>query len=266
MFEGILNLLSRNNNIYKSSFSDNGKYPKFCKKASENDDIFLDFRSNPVYDCIVDVINEEQGLLFYEKLINNPVFLEEIEIFKKNDLIGSPRVYNYPKVNNISPATLRYINVLYHLEDLFGNLDNKNITEIGIGYGGQARIINSKFKTHQYNLIDLAQVNLLASKYLNKFSERPNYKFHCKESLDFIETDLFLSNYAFSELKRDLQEYYFDKVIKKSSSGYMLYNHINPAEFKSFTQNELLEMIPNSKILEENPKTSEKNYIIYWNN
>jgi hypothetical protein len=266
MIRKILNKIMIKEKKLFTSFSDNGSYPSFCLNASINDKIFSTFRSSPIYDCIVDVINEEQGQLFYEKLLKHPDFLNEINEFKKNDLFGGPRLYNYSKVGEISPATLRYVNILYHLENIFGNLSNKTIVEIGIGYGGQARILNEKYNIKEYNLIDLKEVNKLAEKYLNKFPKKRNYKFHNIDNISFNTIDLFISNYAFSELKRELQEFYLENVILKSKSGYMLYNHINPPEFSSFTQTEIQKRIPNSKILEESPKTSDKNYIIYWNN
>ena len=45
-----------------------------------------------------------------------------------------------------------------------------------------------------------------------------------------------ISNYAFSELSRDLQDEYYEKVISKSDNFYMMYNHIskNNLQFDEF--------------------------------
>ena len=258
-----LKQLFRKKNI-QSSFSDNGKYPSFCKNASENNEIFKTFRSNPVYDCIVDVISYEQGMLFYDDLKNSKDFLNNIKEFKKNDLHGSPRMFEYPETGEISPATLRYIKILYDIEKHFGSLDNKTVMELGVGYGGQARMLNLRHDVKKYNLIDLPEVTALASKYLKNFKSYEKFKFLTKETILSDNIDLFISNYAFSELNRDLQEFYLENIILKSKNGYMIYNHINPKEFNSFTKEEILNFIPNSKAIFEEPKTSEKNYIVIW--
>lgn len=258
-----LKQLFRKKNI-QSSFSDNGKYPTFCKNASENNEIFKTFRSNPVYDCIVDVISYEQGLLFYDDLKNSKDFLNNIKEFKKNDLHGSPRMYEYPEIGKVSPATLRYIKILYEIEKHFGSLDNKTITELGVGYAGQARMLSQRYDVKKYNLIDLPEVTALASKYLSNYSSHNKYNFLTKETVLSENIDLFISNYAFSELNRGLQEFYLENIILNSKNGYMIYNHINPKEFNSFTKEEILNYIPNSKAISEEPMTSVKNYIILW--
>jgi len=73
-----------------------------------------------------------------------------------------------------------------------------------------------------------------------------------------------ISNYAFTELKRDIQDVYLEKIILNSRHGYITYNDTTPDWFKSYKKNELVKIIPNSKILEEIPKTAEKNCIIIW--
>jgi len=76
--------------------------------------------------------------------------------------------------------------------------------------------------------------------------------------------DLVLSNYAFTELPRAIQDVYLNKVILNSERGYITYNEITPREFNSCKSGELIEMIPGSRILKEEPLTHPKNCIIVW--
>jgi hypothetical protein len=73
-----------------------------------------------------------------------------------------------------------------------------------------------------------------------------------------------ISNYAFSELTRELQDDYLERYILKSKRGYMIYNHINPPEFKSYSALDFCELVPGAEIIEEVPKTDNTNVLIIW--
>ena len=88
---------------------------------------------------------------------------------------GGGVIYDYSPIGKISPSTLRYIKVLSDLILYFGNLDNLRICEVGVGYGGQARIINSIFTPHSYDFVDLNAVLLLAQKYLSNYTIKEIY-------------------------------------------------------------------------------------------
>ena len=74
-----------------------------------------------------------------------------------------------------------------------------------------------------------------------------------------------ISNYAFSELNRTLQDAYIDKVINKCSNGYMVYNHITPKEFNTYTAIEFANLlVPKSQIFDETPCTFKNNRLVIW--
>lgn len=251
-------------NEMKTSFSDNSSYPNFCLNASIDDNLFRSFRRNPTYNKIVELLGQEFGSKFLNQIQLNDLRLKEMETFKKNDEYGDPKVFNYKDVGIFSPTTLMYIKILYQIENLFGSLDNKVISEIGVGYGGQARILSKKFKLKKYNLFDLFQVLELAKRYLNNFGDDSTFNFLNAENVPKVKSDFVLSNFAFSELRREVQECYLNNVILNSDSGFIIHNDINPKDFKSYGIGELLEIIPSSSIIRENPLTSAKNCIIIW--
>ena len=75
--------------------------------------------------------------------------------------------------------------------------------------------------------------------------------------------DLVISNYAFSELTRNVQDIYTDKIIKNSSHGYITYN--NFARFDSYKLDEYkVKFSKDIKIYEEEPNTNPLNKIISW--
>ena len=195
---------------------------------------------------------------------NFPNYSNYLEKFIENDLWGNPDLVEYPETGNISPSTLRYIKVYSDLQNLFGSLDGLKICEIGVGYGGQCRIINSVNSPSAYTLVDIKQALLLTQRYLDNYILSSKVNYLTMNELDVEQYDLVISNYAFTELPRKIQDVYLKKVILNSDKGYITYNEISPAHFDSYKREELLNIIPNSKIVDEKPLTHPKNCIIVW--
>ena len=75
---------------------------------------------------------------------------------------------------------------------------------------------------------------------------------------------LVISNYAFTELTREIQDEYLSKVILRAQRGYITYNEITPPSYRSYRAEELLAMIPGARRLPEAPLTHPANCIIQW--
>ena len=178
--------------------------------------------------------------------------------------MGTPKIYEYPGVGKISPSTLRYVKVYGDLISLFKNLDGLKICEIGVGYGGQCRIINNSSCPSTYSLVDIKPGLMLSQTYLDKFSLNSVLEYKTMNELESKNYDLLISNYAFTELPRYIQDNYLKKIILNSTKGYITYNDISPGNFNSYKKEELLTMIQNSRIIEETPLTHKSNCIIVW--
>lgn len=247
-----------------TSLSDNQAYPQVCTQASIDYRIFNNFRRNPVYNEVLEHVSEKQGREYLKLISNDLDILGAINDFKLNDDYGNPRVYEYSGIGMISPTTLRYIKVLVDLKKHFGTLDDLNICEIGAGYGGQCRIINGYHRPAIYCLVDIQPALALAQRFLDNFILHSMLMCKTMNKLEDRNYDLILSNYAFTELPRVIQDVYLSKVILKSKKGYITYNEITPSIFNSYKAIELVEMIPGSKIIKEEPLTHPKNCIILW--
>lgn len=253
----------------KISLSNNTEYPQFCLNASLNEEIFRHFKQNPIYQEILEHVDQKLGQKYIDEIkkIDASLLKQElIDKFKQNDNVGDATFYDFEEVKHISGSTLRYIHVLAQIKKIFGSLNNKTIGEIGIGYGGQCRILSSFYKIKSYTLIDLKQVLGLAQKYLDNYPLETVVSFKTMNELPYDKQyDFVISNYAFSEISRDFQEIYMEKVIKKSKQGFMIMNQVSPNKFNSLQKEELLSLIPNNpRILEEIPLTHPDNYIIVW--
>lgn len=127
-------------------------------------------------------------------------------------------------MGRLSPTTLRFTKILADLEFFFGSLDGCVVSEIGVGYGGQANLITSRFDVSGYHLFDLSSVNALARRYLESFDKNACVFHDWGPALEHLNSDLCISNYALSEMTRDAQETYFRCVIDNARSGYVLWN------------------------------------------
>ena len=247
-----------------TSISDDQAYPQVCIRASNDYRRFNRFRRNPIYNTILEHVNLEHGNLYYQAISKDADLMGAIDKFKMNDGYGHPRLYEFGCIGKISPTTLRYIKVLADLKNQFRTLDNLNICEIGCGYGGQCRVINAYFKPAFYCLVDLQPALSLTQRYLDNFVLHSVLTYRTLNELEYKEYDLVISNYAFSELRRDLQTAYLNKAILKSKRGYITYNDIAPGEFNSYTLAELKALIPGARVLNEEPLTHARNRLIVW--
>jgi len=253
--------------VLQSSLTDNIEYPDFCLKASLDSATFKDFRRNEIYNLALEHDSYEQGLEYLEAIKGSSSnVLRKVDEFRKNDRLGNPRVFDYGDLGILAPPTLRYMKILSDLEVEFGTLDNLNICEIGVGYGGLCRMINSYFKVNSYCLVDLKPVLMLAQRYLDNYVFRASLSYKTMHELVPTTYDMVISNYAFTEMRREIQDVYLEKVILSSQKGYITYNEINPASFNSYTKAELAKMLPNLKELEEVGILHSKDCILMWSN
>lgn len=251
--------------------SKNIKYLEVCKLASTNDRVFDTFKQNPHYTSILEHTSYEAGLLCYEYIQNIfPEYIKYIELFKQNDTLGSATTHSYAlPIGNISPSTLRYIKVLSEIKFLFPeNFNDKTIVEIGCGYGGQCFIFSQIFPNCKYYIVDLPETQELIKKYLNRLNLK-NYEIISPNDLaNNVQYDLVISNYAYSELDLDLQNYYYDTIIRNSKHGYFTLNFIsNLFDVHSYSKDELISKFQKDKnisIIPEQPLTFKDNIILYF--
>jgi putative sugar O-methyltransferase len=205
-------------------------YLSICDYASDNENIFSKFKKDPAYRQILEHISYDEGMKYVERFaVPISEVLENLSKFKENDFYGSPDIFDYGDLGNISPTTIRYIKNTYDILNYFKGIEIKNIVEIGGGYGGLCKVMSSVIDFDNYLLFDLPQPNKLSKKYISMFPDiEPKVQILTIDELEELEgVDLVVSNYAFSELSRDLQDEYYEKIISKSSNFYMMFNPIS---------------------------------------
>jgi len=235
------------------------------QKALSDEDFFNEFKRSSDFSTVVSTIGESYGRSYYQFIkAKYPYLLNYVDRFITGDKIGNPILYEFDGIK-CDPLTFRYVKILGDLVKYFGKLDGMNIVEIGAGFGGQCKIIHDLYKPASYTIIDFPEVGQLAKKYLDVF----NVPIILREMSDTssISYDLCISNYAFSEITRQYQDFYYDYVVKNSTGGYMLLNFLTDHKpEKGFTRNEFCTMITPSKLYKENPRTGFDNALLLWRN
>lgn len=143
-------------------------------------------------------------------------------------------------------------------------LKNKSIAEIGVGFGGQASLICMMTKPLEYTFYDIPPVLELAKRFVSELEVHGNFNYRDGRKPTICEPDIVISNYAFSELSRPIQEEYLNHVILRSKSGYITWNNLSANELMGYSLAELVRLIPNAEILAEKPYTHDGNAIIVW--
>lgn len=249
-------------NLKKTSISEATDYPNFCKSASKDDQVFRNFRNQKEYMAILEHVTFEQGLDYINEI--KKLNITNINFFDVETPIGGPLAFNYEGYGQVSPTTLRYLKVYLEISKIFNNKTINSFCEIGAGYGGQARIFSLYSDIRNYVIYDLPEVKLLIEKFLLLTLKSHNIEVRSYKELQNEKFDLVISNYAFSELKKNLQDRYLKNVIERASCGYMTYNDIYPYRGYGYTVEEIAMRIPGSEIIEEKPLTSEGNCILIW--
>ncbi len=230
-----------------------------------------DFRRKYDYREILEHVTYTQGKSYLEQIqeYSPQNYIELIEENKANDLFGNPYEYQYPGVGRVSPTTLRYISTAIDIFEIIRLNKESVVAEIGVGYGGQAAILERMYGIRNYSAFDLPSVIQLSNVYLNSVNSKLKFTSSGLSSDKNTTWDVVISNYAFSELHRDLQLNYIEHVIAKSKSGYMIMNsgrsNITGRSEGKLSLNEIRNYIPNLQVKEEVPLTGPDNYIIYWN-
>jgi putative sugar O-methyltransferase len=257
----------------KSSISDTDNYRLACLEAANNEESFSIFKQDSRYKEILEHTDYRTGLLYLEEIKKNTKIFESINNFSANDRLGNPEVFIFPEIGLFSPSTLRYVKVLADLVKKFKDLSDLKITEIGGGYGGQCLIIHQHAIPKSYRIYDLPEPLLLTEKYLKKNNVEKTKLCILEKPIGLpqsscLESDLLISNYAFSEINCRIQKTYLEKVIMTSKKGYMTMNSISEVcGVDSMPFNHVIRTLEARgpvKVETEKPLTFRGNQIIWW--
>lgn len=252
------------NSSIADSNSENG-YIQLCREMINTPELIDNFKSNVAYRRVLEHLTPYQGLMYLNEAKKSICFDEKfIAGTMQVDKLGGGEIYKYRNFGTASPTSLRYLKVYCDLVDLFGPLGDLEISEIGCGYGGQSVVINTLSGANSYNYFDLPEVLTLIEKFLSRTNAPENIKLLDGRVPEVVKSDLVISNYAFSELSRELQDRYLECVILRSNSGYITWNDLSYRNLDGYSLQELIEIIPRSAIIRDSPSFDSRTRIIVW--
>ena len=105
----------------------------------------------------------------------------------------------------------------------------------------------SRLPIEQYTLFDLPEALALSERFLNNYDETRNNVRYIDGGHIYAndQYDLFISNHAFAEVRREIQEIYMEKIILKSKRGYLTWNK-GADQWGGYSVQELLDTIHGS--------------------
>ena len=229
------------------------------------------FRACAQYQDVLEHVSYDLALQYLQGLENWRPWrkLLESELANQFREIGSPPTYPFRTAGTsqvLNPTFIRYAHVAKDLEERFGSLATLKVGEIGVGFGGQTALSHEIAGLKDVILFDLPEVNELATWFLSKTS--PNVSVKKVDGRNPLRTkvDLVVSNYAFSELNRDVQESYFQNVIQHSARGYLLWNRLSETRQGGITAESFVSRVPNARLEPESPLSFKGNVLITWSN
>ncbi len=251
-----------------TSSTDTSEYRTISLQAATNDALFSTFKRDPVIIQMYQHVSKKLGkqyLNFIQK--EYPDLLPHFAAFRQNDQLGNPITHKFGRLAPLSATNLRYIKIAGDIKKSFGDLSGKRVIEIGGGYGGQCKVLSDLFAFKEYVIVDLPEVLELARTYLKKLNV-PHVTFRTLEELSQdTRYDLIISNYAFTECCRNIQEGYLQKALLKAECGYLICNS-PPADSlpAPYTQSELLSILSPLKphVLPETPQSADHNFLLVW--
>lgn len=247
-----------------SSFSDNPEYLSIVVLATHSDEVFPKFRSNRQYRRILEHVTKQLGIAYLGEMRDRIDVKVALSRLTKCDKTGGPLRYYFRGLGFFSPTTIRYLFFHSELIRIFGDLSGMRVVEVGGGFGGQAAVSTTLTENLEWVIFDLPEVSLLQERYL--IQANPHARVTYKSGLDISDFtgDVLLSNYALSEISRELQIEYMNKVVLNCNKGYMAWNTLSETLNGGLSLSEVLEMIPGSRAVPERPHSSPGNKFIVW--
>jgi putative sugar O-methyltransferase len=205
------------------------KYADVCHTFAHDEVAFADFKRNVTYNRILEGNEKLVGKIAYNQIADRnklPLFLENINKLKENELYGNPRKEDYFDLKDIAPSTLRYFNSFLEIEEVLGDAKPKTIIEVGGGYGGLCKTLSVFYDFDSYTLVDMPEVLELCERYLRNFPDlHKKVKYISSNDIGLINGayDLFIGDSSLAECTSAIQIRYA-QIARKCEYAYVVYN------------------------------------------
>lgn len=233
----------------KSALGSMQAWRDFCESAADVENkSYKTFRRHPVMISGVEgtnLISAFQNIKFFRKNKTH-IVSQLLGKISSSDLIGTPIntfTFTCNEKLTLNPTTLRYAKNWANLIDLLpdnSNFESLHISEIGAGYGGEAKVFFDLYssgaltqKLVGYSVYDLASSLGLIKRFLSEFGYEVSFRNVDDNAINQNCKHLVISNGALSEMRGELLDAYLKNVVLKADYGYFIVNfdtHSKPYE------------------------------------
>ena len=156
--------------------------PSFLRKILQSEGKFNRFRKIHNYKEILEHVSRIYGESYLNEIKETyPKLLTTYDLYKRNDVFGKPRTFNYQIIGRTSPTTLRYVKTGAEIVHTFQLKTTSSVVEIGAGYGRTCHSILSLYPNiTEYHIIDFPQMLDLSRAYLKTVGTNENFEKRCK--------------------------------------------------------------------------------------
>ena len=154
------------------------------------------FLCNRLYKSVIGSPPTAQAIAFYYGIMKDKEIYAKIEDLLKLDTIGAPTQVKVKDKRFVGLNTTRYLDTIRLLKENFNNLNDYNITEIGVGFGGLAHCIKTMWNVKNYHLIDFTEAINFASDNLKQLG-------HTSQRGAIYNSDLAIAEYSITEHTED---------------------------------------------------------------
>jgi putative sugar O-methyltransferase len=204
------------------------QYKNICLELSNSEE-FYNFKQNSYYRKMLEGGPKFTGDYFLDLIKNHELytfFIDNLEVFFINDLIGNPDIYDFGDGIKGSITSIKYAyNILNILQFIQKNKIN-HLVEVGPGYGGLSIVLDKLINLKKITFIDLEESNAFNKRYIREF---PEFEKKCSfissekyKEVKIDNIDLFIGINSFTEDKVEVQKNYYEYIISKSKFSYIV--------------------------------------------
>lgn len=199
-------------------------WPDACGELADGLRDCRNFRRERAVREVVETLGPSDGRHHAARIRrSSPQHLEDLRV-KAVDAWGNP--FRWPGLllgtaSSFSPTTLRYLSHALWLRENGRVKPGGTIVEIGVGFGGLAAM-NAIVSGARTVLVDLPLVARAASRMLEEVG-LAGYGL-LEDAAELPQEFSVVSNYAFTELTKELQDHYIRRFLRASSHGMIVSN------------------------------------------
>lgn len=157
---------------------------------------------------------------------------ENLHDFNRSVHIVGELNFNSTLWNNLSSSLWRYIYYYTLITDVFGSLKNKNVLEIGSGYGGLVRVLTALYNVRSYTAIDDSRMLKILNHFMQGNIDPEKLVTHPIEDISVVTKgychyDLFISTVCLSETTDEFVDYLIENIFPKCSQFFIINSNEN---------------------------------------